>query len=202
MAIMQKMAKNVGIFKAGLDFGEISGYAVDGTGVKIPMYSGMFGIKKERTASDAYVATGHTFLDNNCWVMQAPTATSATDDGIYVLIADETTSVEFNGQRHQNISRRTFGMEIPAGLPVRWYHLSREDMFELAEGNFLNAIGTNKYATLTAGEFYLTSSATAPTANGMYFKVGADSSRTANVGSADGGKLFMIDVAIKGSTIV
>lgn len=188
-----KMAQNVGIMGAsnGLEFTEISGYAVDGTGKAIPMYNGMIGVKKERVFSKAYT----NVKENNAWVMQAPTATSVTDDTIYLLIADEPTGVEFLGQRHQNLSRRVFGMELSPEVLVRWYKLIPEDFFLLSEGAFANAVGTNKFATLTTDGFYLTTTASVPETSGIYFTI--DGSRMANVGGQSGGTMYMVDVKNK-----
>jgi hypothetical protein len=184
---MGKQARNRGIFGAGKDFGECAGYAVNTDGEPVPQYNGMIGVRRRRVASAAFAGV----YDANNWEMAA--ATGAANETLHVLIADETTSATVGGQRFQGLGVRTADMAIPAGLPVRWYVLNAPDFFDIGAENFTNAVGTNRFATISG--FDLTAVAAAP-ASGWYFEIA--SSRISNIGGSDGGPLYLVDLRKNG----
>jgi len=184
---MGKQARNRGIFGAGKEFGECSGYAVNAAGEPIAQYNGMIGVRKNRVASAAFTGV----LDGNNWEMVEPTGNAG--EVLHVLIADETTSAMFGNQRFQGLSKRTADMDIPAGLSVRWYVINPPDFFDIGEKNFTAPVATNGFATITG--FDLTPVAAAPAA-GYYFEIA--SSRVSNIGGNDGGNLYMVDLRKNG----
>lgn len=103
----------------------------------------------------------------NTWIMGSASAATKVTEPIYACNTHDSQMLE-----GFHVGNKTLGLGAPAGEIVTFTKIdfTGDKIYRFGVGNFSNAVGTNKFATIANGQ--LSAAASAPSAAGTpYFKI-------------------------------
>ena len=124
--------------------------------------------------------------DYNVYLASQPTAVT---DKVVVIDYPGVSEGTISGNSYR-LGVKLFDLVAPAGRPVRARRLALGDRFWLGDENFVGAVGSNGFATLTANDVRLTPAGEA----GANFAVKIHLGKDFNYGQSASGKLYLCEV--------